>query len=73
MRAQYELFPTKNGRWAFRLRAKNGRIVGPSQTYASKRNARQGADAHSIAAWQACSASGTTVGWFHPIIVEVAK
>jgi uncharacterized protein YegP (UPF0339 family) len=70
MRAQYELFPTKGKRWAFRLRAANGRIVGPSQTYASKRNARDGIEAHNAAAFGAADQA-----WMRgtPRIVEVTK
>jgi uncharacterized protein YegP (UPF0339 family) len=68
--ARYEVFETKSGRWGFRLRAANGRIVGPSQMYSRKSGAVRGIVAHSCAAFEAC---GEGWQWCPPRIVEVAK
>ncbi|MGQ0670832.1 MAG: YegP family protein [Actinomycetota bacterium] len=37
-----QLFPSKDG-WRFRIVAGNGRIVAPSQAYATKSNAKRAA------------------------------
>lgn len=40
---KYEVFLSKGGKWSWRLRAANGEIQHYSQGYASKGNAKRGA------------------------------
>ena len=36
---RFEVFKDRKGKWRFRLRATNGRVIASSEVYASKRNA----------------------------------
>jgi hypothetical protein len=38
-----ELFKDKSGKWRFRARANNGRILASSEAYSSRANVRKGA------------------------------
>jgi len=43
--ARFEVFQDKQGKWRFRLKADNHKIVAASEAYSSKSNAKQGAEA----------------------------
>jgi uncharacterized protein YegP (UPF0339 family) len=40
MAGKGELYQQKNGKWAFRVKASNGQIVGQSQGYSKRASAR---------------------------------
>lgn len=42
MKPRFEIFPGKDGKWYFRLRAGNGKIVCQSQGYGTKRHCVDG-------------------------------
>lgn len=42
--AKFEVLPNRSGQYYWRLKADNGEIVAVSESYASKYNARRGAE-----------------------------
>lgn len=46
----FQIYKREDGRWGYRLLARNWVNVGPAQGYASKRGAIRGVDAHIRAA-----------------------
>ncbi len=48
--SRYEVFKGANRQWYFRLKARNGRNVGPGEGYKTQAGALRGVDAHRRAA-----------------------
>ena len=41
--SRFEIFKGKDGKWYFRLKARNGKVVASGEGYSSKSNCRRGA------------------------------
>jgi uncharacterized protein YegP (UPF0339 family) len=48
--SRFEVFQGHDGQWYYRLRARNSRVVGPSEGYTRKQDAIHGARDHRRAA-----------------------